>query len=130
MCFTYNGELLLDQSKYQEAIESFEEALEIEKQTKPMGMNVLPLINKAMALFHWKQDFKEAEELCRKALISKLPATSACYGSDADALPKLTLTVMSLSLPWLNCYCNKERSQRRSSISSKPLSSPEQRTRL
>ncbi|KAI9655245.1 MAG: TOM (translocase of outer membrane) complex component [Alyxoria varia] len=67
--FTYNGELLLDQSKYQEAIESFEEALEIETQTKPMGMNVLPLINKAMALFHWKQDFKEAEELCRKALI-------------------------------------------------------------
>jgi hypothetical protein len=35
-------------------------------------MNVLPLINKALALFQWKQDFAEAENLCQKALISKL----------------------------------------------------------
>ena len=35
------------------------------------GMNVLPLINKALALFQWKQDFAAAEELCQKALISE-----------------------------------------------------------
>jgi len=35
-------------------------------------MNVLPLINKALALFQWKQDYKQAEELCEKALVRKL----------------------------------------------------------
>jgi mitochondrial import receptor subunit TOM70 len=52
--YNYYGELLL------------------ERQTKPAGaINVLPLINKALALFQWKQDFKSAEDLCNKALISK-----------------------------------------------------------
>jgi import receptor subunit TOM70 len=45
----------------------------MEKSTKPLGMNVLPLINKALALFQWKQDFAEAEKLCQKALISEIP---------------------------------------------------------
>lgn len=69
--YNYYGELLLDQQKFQEAIEKFDAAVEMEKATKPLGMNVLPLINKALALFQWKQDFTEAEELCKKALISK-----------------------------------------------------------
>lgn len=69
--YNYYGELLLDQQKYQEAIEKFETAVEMEKASKPLGMNVLPLINKALALFQWKQDFAEAEKLCEKALISK-----------------------------------------------------------
>lgn len=69
--YNYYGELLLDQQKYQEAIEKFDTAIDMEKQTKPMNMNVLPLINKALALFQWKQDFAEAESLCQKALISK-----------------------------------------------------------
>lgn len=68
--YNYYGELLLDQQKYQEAIEKFDTAVEMENQTKPLGMNVLPLINKALALFQWKQDFAEAEKLCQKALIS------------------------------------------------------------
>ncbi|KAG9239636.1 hypothetical protein BJ875DRAFT_531595 [Amylocarpus encephaloides] len=67
--YNYYGELLLDQQKYQESIERFDTAVEMEKQTKPLGMNVLPLINKALALFQWKQDFAEAEKLCQKALI-------------------------------------------------------------
>ncbi|MCJ1427398.1 TOM (translocase of outer membrane) complex component [Sticta canariensis] len=67
--YNYYGELLLDQQKYQEAVEKFDTAVEMEKQTKPIGMNVLPLINKALALFQWKQDFQEAEKLCQKALI-------------------------------------------------------------
>jgi mitochondrial import receptor subunit TOM70 len=69
--YNYYGELLLDQQKYQEAIEKFDTAVDMEKSSKPLGMNVLPLINKALALFQWKQDFAQAEELCNKALISK-----------------------------------------------------------
>jgi mitochondrial import receptor subunit TOM70 len=69
--YNYYGELLLDQQKYEDAIERFEKAIEMERQTKPAGaINVLPLINKALALFQWKQDFKSAEDLCNKALIS------------------------------------------------------------
>ncbi|KAI9900310.1 hypothetical protein N3K66_004572 [Trichothecium roseum] len=67
--YNYYGELLLDQGNFSEAIEKFDTAMEMEKQSKPMSMNVLPLINKALALFQWKQDFKEAEKLCQKALI-------------------------------------------------------------
>ena len=70
--YNYYGELLLDQSRQQEAIERFDTAIEMERQTKPAGaINVLPLINKALALFQWKQDFKAAEDLCNKALLSR-----------------------------------------------------------
>jgi len=69
--YNYYGELLLDQQKYQEAIERFDTAVDMEKQARPTSMNVLPLINKALAIFQWKRDFKEAENLCQKALISK-----------------------------------------------------------
>ena len=69
--YNYYGELLLDQQKFQEAIEKFDTAVEMERKTKPLGMNVLPLINKALALFQWKQEFAEAEKLCQQALISK-----------------------------------------------------------
>jgi import receptor subunit TOM70 len=69
--YNYYGELLLDQGKFEEAIAKFDTAMEMEKQTKPMAMNVLPLINKALALFQQKQEFAEAEKLCEKALISK-----------------------------------------------------------
>ena len=70
--YNYYGELLLDQQKYQEAVEKFETAVEMEKKIvgeQGGGMNVLPLINKALALFQWKQDFSAAEDLCQKALI-------------------------------------------------------------
>ena len=68
--YNYYGELLLDQQKYSEAIEKFDTAIDLEKQTKSLAMNVLPIINKALALFQWKQDSTEAEKLCQKALIS------------------------------------------------------------
>ena len=67
--YNYYGELLLDQQKYQEAVEKFDRAVEMEQQERAVGMNVLPLINKALALFQWKQDFQAAEDLCQKALI-------------------------------------------------------------
>lgn len=69
--YNYYGELLLDQQNFSEAVEKFDKAVEMEKSSKPMGINVLPLINKALAIFQWKQDFQEAENLCQKALISK-----------------------------------------------------------
>jgi import receptor subunit TOM70 len=68
--YNYFGELLLDQGKPQEAIEKFDKAIEMERTVRPMNMNVLPLINKSLALFQWKQDFVECEKLCQKALIS------------------------------------------------------------
>ncbi|KAK3069275.1 TOM (translocase of outer membrane) complex component [Teratosphaeriaceae sp. CCFEE 6253] len=69
--YNYYGELLLDQQKYQEAVEKFDTAVEMEKKNvgERAGMNVLPLINKALALFQWRQDYSAAEELCQKALI-------------------------------------------------------------
>ncbi|RJE22672.1 import receptor [Aspergillus sclerotialis] len=67
--YNYYGELLLDQQNFAEAVEKFDKAVEMEKSSKPMGINVLPLINKALAVFQWKQDYQEAENLCQKALI-------------------------------------------------------------
>ncbi|KAI1362136.1 mitochondrial import receptor subunit tom-70 [Xylaria arbuscula] len=67
--YNYYGELLLDQGKFDDAISQFDTAMDMEKQTKPMSINVLPLINKALTLFQQKSDFAEAEQLCEKALI-------------------------------------------------------------
>ena len=69
--YNYYGELLLDQQKFQEAVDKFDTAVEMERKSKPLGMNVLPLINKALALFQWKQEYDEAEKLCQQALRSK-----------------------------------------------------------
>ena len=68
--YNYYGELLLDQQKYGEAIQKFDTAVDMEKLSKPAVLNVLPLINKALALFQWKQDFAGAEKLCESALSS------------------------------------------------------------
>jgi import receptor subunit TOM70 len=73
--YTYYGELLLDQQKFDDAIRQFETAIDMEKSQRPAGMNVLPLINKALALFQWKQDYTEAEDLCKKALICEFNVT-------------------------------------------------------
>ena len=90
--YNYYGELLLDQGKYTEAIEKFDTAIELERETKPTGMNVLPLINKSLALFQWKQDFSEAEKLCEKALIRK-PTPPTPFG------PYCPLTISPLVDP-------------------------------
>ncbi|KAJ5735240.1 uncharacterized protein N7483_000365 [Penicillium malachiteum] len=83
--YNYYGELLLDQQNYSEAIEKFDKAVEMEKASKPMGINVLPLINKALALFQWKHDFQEAENLCQKALIID-PECDIAVGTMAQLL--------------------------------------------
>ncbi|KAG5352015.1 hypothetical protein C0989_004211 [Termitomyces sp. Mn162] len=62
----YNGELLLDQQRYEDAVEKFDRAIELEK-LKPTP-NVLPLVNKGLALFQWKRDVGVAERCCGEAL--------------------------------------------------------------
>ncbi|KAF8551079.1 ADP ATP carrier receptor [Imleria badia] len=63
----YYGELLLDQQRFQEAVEKFDRAIELEKANSPP--NPLPLVNKALAIFQWHQDLPAAEALCREALV-------------------------------------------------------------
>ncbi|WRT70870.1 uncharacterized protein IL334_007869 [Kwoniella shivajii] len=62
----YYGELLLDQQKFQESLERFDRSIELDKDRKPR--NVLPFVNKALALFQWKQDIVGADGLCQQAL--------------------------------------------------------------
>jgi len=69
--YNYYGELLLDMGQVNEAIEKFETAVELESKNNPGSMNVLPLVNKSLAIFQMKQDSAEAEKLCQKALESK-----------------------------------------------------------
>ena len=86
--YNYYGELLLDQQKYEEAIQKFETAVDMEKLSKPAVLNVLPLINKALALFQWKQDFAGAEKLCEDALSSTpfpVPLPSPFFGRNHRA---------------------------------------------
>ncbi|KAF8420287.1 nucleotide hydrolase-domain-containing protein [Boletus edulis BED1] len=63
----YYGELLLDQQRFQDAVEKFDRAIELEKANSPP--NPLPLVNKALAIFQWRQDLPAAEALCREALV-------------------------------------------------------------
>lgn len=97
--YNYYGELLIDQQKYQEAVDKFETAMEMEKQNKPMSMNVLPLINKALALFQWKQDFQEAENLCLTALTSNYSprAGSNCLADHGAVDPECDLAVATMA---------------------------------
>ncbi|KAG6885324.1 hypothetical protein C0993_003171 [Termitomyces sp. T159_Od127] len=62
----YYGELLLDQQRFEDAAEKFDRAIELEK-LKPTP-NVLPLVNKGLALFQWKKDIGAAERCCGEAL--------------------------------------------------------------
>lgn len=125
--YNYYGELLLDQQKYQEAVEKFETAVEMEKKIvgeKGGGMNVLPLINKALALFQWKQDFSAAEDLCQKALISKFNNQShQAKDSLTNISPQSTPNATSQLPPWPSSSFSKARLPTPCSTSSAPPSS-------
>ncbi|KAF8183633.1 ADP/ATP carrier receptor [Pholiota molesta] len=62
----YYGELLLDQGRFEEAVEKFDKAIELEKAKSPP--NVLSLVNKGLALYQWKQEIGAAERCCHEAL--------------------------------------------------------------
>ncbi|EMD35737.1 hypothetical protein CERSUDRAFT_115692 [Gelatoporia subvermispora B] len=74
----YYGELLLDQQRFQDAVEKFDRAIELERAKPPPysqissdrgpHINVLPLVNKGLALYQWKQDIGAAERCCQEAL--------------------------------------------------------------
>ncbi|KAF9240837.1 mitochondrial outer membrane translocase receptor TOM70 [Melanogaster broomeanus] len=63
----YYGELLLDQQRFEDAVEKFDRAIELEKVKFPP--NPLPLVNKALAVYQWRQDLSAGEALCREALV-------------------------------------------------------------
>ncbi|KAL6303601.1 ADP/ATP carrier receptor [Sparassis latifolia] len=63
----YYGELLLDQQRFQDAVEKFDRAIELEN-SKPPPINALPQVNKGLALYQWKQDIGAAERCCQEAL--------------------------------------------------------------
>ncbi|KAG8983185.1 TOM (translocase of outer membrane) complex component, partial [Tulasnella sp. 427] len=48
----------------------FEKALQLEKENAPTRspINVLPIVNKALATYQWKQDLDAAIELCEEAI--------------------------------------------------------------
>ncbi|GAA5875664.1 hypothetical protein JCM16303_003947 [Sporobolomyces ruberrimus] len=64
--YNYYGELLLDQGKFDEAVKNFDKSIELAKNTHPR--NVLPMVNKALALFQSTQDFSTSEKICREAI--------------------------------------------------------------
>ncbi|KAK7471044.1 TOM (translocase of outer membrane) complex component [Stygiomarasmius scandens] len=64
--YNYYGELLLDQQRFPDAIERFERAIELEKLKTPP--NVLPLVNKGLALYQSEQNIAAAERCCNEAL--------------------------------------------------------------
>ncbi|KXN81918.1 Mitochondrial import receptor subunit tom-70 [Leucoagaricus sp. SymC.cos] len=69
----YYGELLLDQNRFEDAIEKFDKAISLESSSPsnsstPRKPNVLPLVNKGLASFQWKQDLSAAERCCNEAL--------------------------------------------------------------
>ncbi|GAA5973994.1 hypothetical protein JCM11641_008202 [Rhodosporidiobolus odoratus] len=64
--YNYYGELLLDQQRFEEAVGAFDRSLEMGKNSYPR--NVLPMVNKALAIFQHKQDFASAESIVREAV--------------------------------------------------------------
>ena len=76
----------MDQQRFEEAVEKFDKAIELEKakyvfDILPISLrksisahlyrsppNVLSLVNKGLALFQWKQDIGAAERCCNEAL--------------------------------------------------------------
>ncbi|GAA5979871.1 hypothetical protein JCM10908_001447 [Rhodotorula pacifica] len=64
--YNYYGELLLDQQRFEDAVGAFDKAIEFAKDQTPR--NVLPMVNKALAIFQHRQDFATAERICREAI--------------------------------------------------------------
>ncbi|KAH8105230.1 hypothetical protein BXZ70DRAFT_1004749 [Cristinia sonorae] len=67
--FNYYGELLLDSQRYADALEKFDRAIEIEKaKVPPPPINVLPLVNKGLALYQRDNKPEHAQQYCEEAL--------------------------------------------------------------
>jgi import receptor subunit TOM70 len=72
--YNYYGEILLDQGNYKDAMDKFDTAIELERNTanaSPGGKkvrNVMPLVNRAVLCLQWKKESKEAEKCLKEAL--------------------------------------------------------------
>jgi len=81
--YNYYGEVLLDQQQFEHAVSHFDKAIELEETRHraategpstsgaggaPRVRNVLPMINRALAVFQWRQDFETAERGCKEAI--------------------------------------------------------------
>ncbi|KAF8639068.1 hypothetical protein AX16_010374 [Volvariella volvacea WC 439] len=65
----YYGELLMDQQRFEDAVAKFERAIELEKAKNDTSfVNVLPLVNKALTVFQWREALQEAITCCEEAL--------------------------------------------------------------
>jgi mitochondrial import receptor subunit TOM70 len=77
--YNYYGEILLDQGNFQEALDKFETAVELERSTAastPGGKkvrNIMPLVNQAVLYLQWKKDAEAAEKNLRDALACITP---------------------------------------------------------
>lgn len=76
----YYGEVLIDQGQQDEALKELDRAIELEKNRGGKAVNVLPLVNKALAVLQFKTDVDEAEKLCRKA-VTLDPLSDVAYGT-------------------------------------------------
>lgn len=79
----YFGEILLDQGSTEEAIKEFDIAIELEKNKKVGAVNVLPLVNKSLAVFRETQSISQAETLCKKA-VTLDPSSDVAIGTLAQ----------------------------------------------
>lgn len=79
----YFGEILLDQGSLEEAIKEFDTAIDLEKNKKVGTINVLPIVNKSLAVFRNTQNIAESEALCKKA-VELDPASDVAIGTLAQ----------------------------------------------
>ncbi|TDL16794.1 TPR-like protein [Rickenella mellea] len=103
--YNYYGELLLDQQLWPEAVENFDIAIKLEKEKKP-PMNVLPLVNKGLALYQWKQDIHTAEALGLEALAVD-PECEAAVATIAQLSLQLGKVEMSARMFWKQAELTK-----------------------
>lgn len=85
--YNYYGEILLDQGNFQDALDKFETAVELERSAAaatPGGKkvrNIMPLVNRAILYLQWKKDAKTAENNLRDALACIYPSLCGAYHS-------------------------------------------------
>ncbi len=65
----YYGEILTDQSKFDEAIAQFDKSIELQAKSKRKdGLGIVATVNKATLIAHQKQDFQTGETLLEESL--------------------------------------------------------------
>jgi mitochondrial import receptor subunit TOM70 len=86
--YNYYGEILLDQGNFQEALDKFDTAIDLERGNGggKKIRNIMPLVNRAVLYLQWKKDSKEAERNLRSALECTLLLVFLVVGWESDGL--------------------------------------------